>query len=576
MRWTHTPPPDSAVNQLRSELGVDGVLATLLAVRLGQIGPPSAFLDPRLKHLRNPFELTFISEAVERLLTAIRSGEDILVIGDYDVDGMTSTALLVSLLRYFGADPVYQVPRRLEEGYGLSETMLDRVLTGSPPDLLVALDCGTNSVAEVARLRERGIDVIIVDHHESKEAVPADCVLVNPKLYPGPGDEAARDLCTAGLVFKLVHALVMRLRQLDEPRAYDLKLKHWLDLVALGTIADLVPLRGENRILAREGLKQLASGRRPGLAALLEVSGLSKDHPLCAADIAYRLGPRLNAGGRLADAALPVEMLLSESRSRALSAAAELDALNRERQGIERGVFAAAVADFDDAHVPTALVAAGADWHPGVVGIVAGRLARRFYRPAIVLSTDGDLLRGSGRSIPEVDLQEVLHGCDGLLQEWGGHRMAVGVTLAKDRLEEFRAAFAEGVGKVFADTLPEPSLTIDAWIEARHLDERLLDQLDRMRPYGQENPEPVLGIRQAKLTRAPEVFAQKHLRFDLNGGNGRRVQGIAWNGAANPPPPGQPIDLAVRFTWNVWNGRRSPRLELVDWRRVAPAGNEGA
>ncbi|MDP0496946.1 MAG: single-stranded-DNA-specific exonuclease RecJ [Verrucomicrobiota bacterium JB024] len=566
MRWIHTPPPNSAVRQLRSELGVDGVLAALLASRLPQIAPAATFLDPRLKHLSNPFELSFVAEAVERLIAAIRSGEDILVIGDYDVDGMTSTALLVSMLRHFGASPVYQVPRRLEEGYGLSDTMLDRVLTGDPPDLLVALDCGTNSVAEVARLRERGIDVIIVDHHESKEAVPADCLLINPKLYATPGDEAARDLCTAGLAFKLVHALVMRLRQLDDPRAYDLKLKHALDLVALGTIADLVPLRGENRIFAREGLKQLASGRRPGLSALLEVSGLGPDHPLYAADVAYRLGPRLNAGGRLADAALPVEMLLAEKKSRAIAAAAELDALNRERQSIERGVFAAAAADFDEGTVPAALVAAGADWHPGVVGIVAGRLARRFYRPAIVLSTDGDLLRGSGRSIPEVDLQEILHGCDGLLEEWGGHRMAVGVTLAKDRLPEFRAAFAERVGQCLGDTPPEPSLTIDAWVEPRELDERLLDQLDQMRPFGQENPEPVLGIKQARLSRPPEVFAQKHLRFDLTGGHGRRVQGIAWNGAANPPPAGQPIDLAVRFTWNVWNGRRSPRLELVDWR----------
>ncbi|MGE9293952.1 MAG: DHH family phosphoesterase, partial [Puniceicoccales bacterium] len=200
MRWTHTPPPDSAVQALRSELGLDSVLAELLAARLPEPGPAAAFLDPRLKHLKNPFELSFVSEAVERLLSALRSGEDVLVIGDYDVDGMTSTALLVSLLRYFGGDPVYQVPRRLEEGYGLSDNMLDRVLAGNPRDLLVALDCGTNSVVEVARLRERGIDVIIVDHHESKEALPADCLLINPKLYPGPGDEQARDLCTAGLV----------------------------------------------------------------------------------------------------------------------------------------------------------------------------------------------------------------------------------------------------------------------------------------------------------------------------------------------------------------------------------------
>lgn len=565
MRWTHTPPSDLAVRKLQAELGVARVLAVLLASRLDKAHEPAEqFLDPRLKYLCDPLTLDQVPAAAARVIRAIERSEDVLVIGDYDVDGVTSTVLLVDIMRHFGAQPLFQVPRRTEEGYGLSPAMVDRILAGAPPDLLIALDCGTNAVAEVARLRERGIEVIIVDHHESKGELPADCLLVNPKLYP---DCPCRDLCTAGLVFKLAHGVVKLLRERKEPRAMEMKLKHWLDLVALGTIADLVPLRGENRIYAREGLRQLAVGRRPGLKALMEVSGLALDQTLAAADVAYKLGPRLNAGGRLADATLPVELLLGASLHDCLTAATELDALNRERQAIERRMFEDAVKAVEG-DTPAAVVVSGEDWHPGVVGIVAGRLARRYYRPAIALSRDGDVYKGSGRSIPEVDLQQVLHDCDALLEEWGGHRMAVGVTLASSKVEAFQQAFRERVAGCFAEAPPEPSLTIDAWMEPAELDTALLDHLDRLQPYGMDNPEPVLGLKGAVLPRPPNPMGKekKHLKFELTGKNGIHLSGIAWNMAENPPPAGRDLDLAVRFSWNHWNGRRSPRVELVAWR----------
>ncbi len=548
---------------LQSEHGLARVLAELLAGRMTpEHGSVEQFLDPRLRDICDPFELNMLPEAVERLIAALGAGEDILIVGDYDVDGMTSTAQLVDALRYFGGNPRYQLPRRMEEGYGLSAAMVERILEGQPPQLLVALDCGTNSVEEVARLRQLGVEVLIVDHHEAKHAVPADCLLINPKLYPGCPCE---ELCTAGLVFKLVHGLVKRLRQLNDRRAHALKLKPWLDLVALGTVADLVPLRGENRVYAHEGLSQLANTTRPGLKALLEIAGLGKGHALCGADVAYKLGPRLNAGGRLADATMPLELLLTDKFAEGFKMATELDTLNRERQAIERQMYDEAQASVHGT-VPEAIVVAGDEWHAGVVGIVAGRLARHYYRPSIVLCRDGELYRGSGRSIAEVDLQEVLHDCNDLLEEWGGHRMAVGLAVSEAKLHAFQEAFSARVGTCFGETLPEPSQTIDAWMQADELGPDLLAQLDQLRPFGMENPEPVLGLKRAVLPRAPTVFAQRHLKFELNGQHGRRISGIAWGAADNPPPAGRELDLAIRFTWNIWQGKRSPRIELVGWR----------
>ncbi|MEM9226453.1 MAG: single-stranded-DNA-specific exonuclease RecJ, partial [Verrucomicrobiota bacterium] len=426
MRWTYTPPPQQAVKRMQAQLGLSPVLAELLVRRVTDPDEARIFLDPRLRSLSDPFGVTQLEAVVKRLCLALENGEEVCIVGDYDVDGITSTALLVSALQAFGGQPAYHLPRRLEEGYGLSSNMLDRVLAGAPPDLLIALDCGTNSANEVKRLRALGVDVIIVDHHESKEASATDCLLINPKLYAA--DAALRDLCTVGLVFKLIHGLVKHLRQQGDKRAHELQLKAWLDLVALGTVADLVPLRGENRIFVREGLRQVSQTKRPGLKALCESSGLARGQALSTADLSYKLGPRLNAGGRLADAAMPLELLLSNTAKACHETAAQLDALNRERQGIERQMYEEALNQVNG-DTPDAVVVAGEAWHVGVVGIVAGRLARQFYRPAIVLCRDGDLYKGSGRSIAEVNLQAVLHDCDEYLAEWGGHRMAVGVSV---------------------------------------------------------------------------------------------------------------------------------------------------
>ncbi|MES1167341.1 MAG: DHH family phosphoesterase, partial [Pseudomonadota bacterium] len=307
MRWTYTPLPAGTVEAMATDAGVSPVLAELL-LRAGLDDGESAarFMNPALAELSDPFFLANLEAAACRLRRAIADGEQIVVLGDYDVDGVSSTALLVGILRRFGANPRFIVPRRSADGYGLSRSAIDRALEQGKPGLFIALDCGTNSHAETAYLRGQGIDVLVVDHHQSRECPADHCLLVNPHVRPGAVEEAWRHLCTVGLVFKLVHGLLKRLRAENHPVALAIRPRDYLDLVALGTVADLVPLRGENRILARHGLRILQETQRPGLRALMDIAGVKPGQEIMPVDISYRLSPRINASGRLADAALSV------------------------------------------------------------------------------------------------------------------------------------------------------------------------------------------------------------------------------------------------------------------------------
>ncbi|GHC07429.1 single-stranded-DNA-specific exonuclease RecJ [Cerasicoccus arenae] len=553
------------MNRLMRELGVTSVVATLLAQR-GFNEPSSAerHLHPKLAHLDDPFAIKNMDRAVERLIAALRDGERITVVGDYDVDGVTSTSLLVMILRRFGASPRYFVPRRLDEGYGLSEAALERALVDGKPDLFIALDCGTNSVAEVASLTSLGIDVLIIDHHQSKDETPADAILINPHIS-GQSDEAWGDSCTVGLVFKFVHGLVKRMRELGDPVAKDIKLRDYLDLVALGTVADLVPLRDENRIFTRFGLQRLGQTERPGLLALMQVAGLELEQPLATTDIAFRLGPRINASGRLADAAVPVNLLLSEEYGESLEIARELDSRNRERQTIERAIVEEARKQALEQGDAAGLVVHGANWHPGVVGIVAGKLAKEFYRPCMALGGEGDLAKGSGRSVAGIDLQAALHFCDHLLMEWGGHPMAVGVTLEASHVPELRKAFAHAVSSVVPELL-EPDLAIAAWLDANQLHGDVVASLEELQPYGQAHPTPVIGLRGVRLTESPMIFAESHARFRFKSDGGDAFSAVAWNFAKRLPPTGRDIELAVKLGWNRWQGRCEPQAEVLDWR----------
>jgi single-stranded-DNA-specific exonuclease len=572
MRWTFSPLPADEVEALGRALDVSPVLAELLLRReLGETTLAARFLRPALAELTDPFLVPHLEAAAGRLRDAIEHREDIVVLGDYDVDGVSSTALLVSVLRRFGLNPRYIVPRRMEDGYGLTRSAIDRALEEGLPRLFVALDCGTNSHEEIAYLEERGVDVIVVDHHRAREEEPvARGILVNPHVHTCDGDEPWRNLCTVGLVFKLAHGLLKRLRAENHPVAFRVKLRDYLDLAALGTVADLVPLREENRLMARFGLRILEGAARPGLRALMEVAGVRPEQGLNPVDVSFRLGPRINASGRLADAALSVDLILSEDEAFCQATAQQLDVFNRERQDIERQITEEAEAwiEREFADWP-GIVLYHENWHPGVVGIVAGRVSRKYNRPCIVLGSEGTLAKGSGRSIEGVNLVEVLGRCAEYLENWGGHPMAVGVALDPAQIEAFRPVFRAAVQACVGREIEAPELPIAAWITPDQIGSRLMADLEVLHPFGQGNPEPVFALRGVVLDRPPDVFRDQHFRFQFEDSRGRRLFGVAWKMAHRLPPVGEPLDLAVEAKWNFYNDRRLLQLQLVDWRPTA-------
>jgi single-stranded-DNA-specific exonuclease len=533
------------------------------------------FLDPLLQELEDPFNITHMREAVTRLRKAMCDGERIAVFGDYDVDGVTSTVLLLDLLNRFGMSARYIVPRRSDEGYGLSHTALERMLEQGRPTLLMAVDCGTNSCAEVRWLRETGTDVIILDHHTSRDESTAaeDSILINPHLFDAES-RAWRNLCTVGLVFKFAHALLKDMRADGDETAARIDLREYLDLVAMGTVADLVPLTGENRILARKGLERLASPRRTGLEALYAVSGIEKGQQLTPFDIAFRLSPRINASGRLADAGTAVEMLMGDDWARCTEAAQSLDRMNGERQQIERAIAEEAMKMVDELYPDDpALVVHAPHWHPGVVGIVASRLAGHYHRPAIVLGTEeggGGLLKGSGRSVEGLDLVDAMTPCASLLERWGGHPMAVGITMKAENIDEFRTAFRESVAARTGKVPAQPILNIACWVETREITSKLFEEIDRLGPFGQGNPQPIIAVRAANVCGTATPFGSGHCRFQIETTPGNRIPCVAWRAGERIPPSGIPLDLAARLTWNVWKGRRTAQLQVEDWRLHEP------
>lgn len=573
MRWTHTPPPAEEVEVLSKRAGVSRVLAELLhRTGLRDHEAATAFLQPALAGLNDPFLLRNLEAAAARLRQAIAQRETVVVLGDYDVDGVSSTALLVMVLRRFGLNPRFVVPRRSEDGYGLSRSAIDRALEAGKPALFVALDCGTNSRVETDYLRAQGIEVMVIDHHRSKEGALVDGILINPHVHVDEqgGDHAWRHLCTVGLVFKLCHGLLKQLRAENHPVAFRIKLRDHLDLVTLGTIADLVPLTGENRILARNGLRILEQTQRPGLRALMEVAGVRPAQGITPTDISFRLGPRINASGRLADAALSVELLLSDDEAFCFETAQQLDAFNRERQEIERAITEEAERLIESQFASHAGIVLFADnWHPGVVGIVAGRVTRKYNRPCVVLGNEGEFAKGSGRSVDGVNLVEVLGTCCENLTSWGGHPMAVGVALPKLHLDTFRTRFAEAVRTHVGGDIAEARLDLAAWLTPEQITERLMEELDALRPFGQGNPEPVFGVRGVVLRSPCEIFKEQHFRFTFEDGRGRRLHGVAWKMAHRPPTLHVPVDLAIELKWNHFNGRKLLQLGLIDWRPSA-------
>lgn len=569
-RWSIAPPQPLVSRRLADGLGVSPLLAQCLLNRgLTDADKAGGYLEPRLNQLDDPFQLPDMTAAVDRLYLALRRAEPLAIFGDYDVDGVTSTALLLEVLRALGWQAYSYLPHRLEEGYGLSREGVENCLRQCPVRLLLAVDCGSTAAGTVDWLRQQYVDVIVLDHHQVSDPPPAAVALVNPRR-PGDTAAASRELCSVGLAFKLAHALVKRGRESGEKAAREFDVRRLLDLVALGTVADLVPLVGENRALVTAGLRRLETTRRPGLVALKSVAGVTG--PIGGYEVGFQLGPRLNAAGRLETASAALELLLAASREEAEPRALVLDAQNRERQKIERAmteqVIDAVRARFNP-ETDYVIVEGGLLWHIGVVGIVASRVLREFHRPTIILGGDGREWRGSGRSIEGFDLAAALRECDDLLLRHGGHAMAAGLSVHPDKVDSLRRRLGELARRTLAPDQLQPSLRVDG--EAGLADlvlERVLE-LGRLEPVGQGNPPVHLVVRGLTLRRPPQRMGrdQQHSRLCVTDGR-QMAEVVCWNCPADRLPAGT-FDLAVAPGVNEYNGAREARLRLLDWRPAA-------
>jgi single-stranded-DNA-specific exonuclease len=522
------------------------------------------FLRPRLKSLSDPFLLPQMAAAVARILTALDRDERIVLFGDYDVDGVTSLALLSEMLRAYrpaAAGPQLFLPLRMEEGYGLSRESVERCIEQHRPQLLIAVDCGTSSVAETSDLKRRGIDVIVLDHHEPKSALPECVAIVNPKIDP---DSAFHYLCSVGIVFKLCHAL-LKTRPVS-----DFNLKSKLDLVALGTVADIVPLVGENRTFVQRGAIEIARSQRPGLKKLMEIAAVRP--PILTEDIGFRLGPRLNAAGRLSTAEKSLQLLLTPSENEASALADLLDRQNRERQEVEKQIFAAAeekIATEYDAARDAAIVVGARGWHPGVLGIVASRIARKFHRPAIVIGFDENGLgKGSGRSIEGLLLVEALGRCDAWIDKYGGHEMAAGLTMREENLGAFSEAFRKTARELLSENDLQPRLAIDHELAFSELNFDLLHWHEMLQPFGNGNPQPLFFARQIEPVAAPRVVSDKHLIFRLRQRNYH--QRAVYFGAASARLPETPWDIAFRIRSDEYEGETRLEIQIQALRKAAP------
>lgn len=552
-RWQLKPVPAGA-----AELAVDTGLPPLLATLLLQRGITSAeaareFLVPRLARLGDPGRLPEMQPAVARILQAVDEGQKVALYGDYDVDGVTSMALMFLTLKAYGVTPHLFLPSRMEEGYGLSLDGFGRLFEEfGKPDLLLALDCGTTSVRELNWLQEQGVDCVIIDHHELGPTGRPPCVaLVNPKL-----GEDYHYFCTAGLVFKVAHAL-LKTRFVE---GFDLK--EALDLVALGTVADLVPLIDENRLLVRRGLEALAETERIGLRALKESAGV--DGFIQTHHVGFRLGPRLNAAGRLDTASTALQLLLAEDPVVAAEYAALLENHNRDRQAVELEVYNEAerlLAELGDLDQVPAIVLGSRKWHPGVVGIVASRISRLTHRPAILFSFDENGMgKGSGRSIPGFSLVEAIDYCREHIERGGGHAMAAGVSVTEAKLEVFRERFCEAARLALGPQAPVPVLEIDLEVRLRDLSLDFLQGYRLMEPFGQRNPEPVFYCRRVQPRLPGRWMKEKHLRVMLTQ-DGASMEARWFNApVGNLPPP--PWDVAMRLQRNFWRGEEQWQITL--------------
>ncbi|MDA1089618.1 MAG: single-stranded-DNA-specific exonuclease RecJ [Proteobacteria bacterium] len=571
-RWILRDADDRQALALAQRYELPEIVGRVLAGRGVGLDDAESFLNPTLRTLLpDPSTLQGMDIAAERLASAIMQDETIGIFGDYDVDGATSSALLKRFIAAVGGRSQVYIPDRIKEGYGPNTPALLK-FKADGISVVVTVDCGTSAFEPLGAAKDAGLEIIVVDHHEPEETLPPATAVINPNRLDD--DSGQGQLAAVGVTFLLVVAINRALRVAGwyESRREPV-LTGWLDLVALGTVCDVVPLTGVNRALVSQGLKVMGKRRNIGLKALADVAGIKEAPETYHAG--FQLGPRINAGGRIGAPDLGSRLLGTDDIDEAMEIAHRLDALNIERRGIEAAVQEAAVTQVESADLGALVVAASEGWHPGVIGIVAGRLVERFNRPACVIAFDGDKGVGSGRSVSGVDLgAAMIAACQaGILIKGGGHKMAAGFTVEKGKLEDLKAFLSE---RVAADTLDgdvRPTLYLDGAMKAKAADIQLLEILEQVGPFGAGNPAPRFVIPAAHLSYA-SVVGDRHVRGFVTGDGGGRLAAISFNCVDSPlgqallNSDGAPLHLAGRLKVNTWQGRSSAQLHIED---AAPA-----
>ena len=563
----HQPDPD-VVEKLSRDLGYHPITAAALVNRkISTLSEAQDFLNTSLNNLRPPFSLRDMEAAVDRITRAIISKEKILIFGDYDVDGVTSVVILLNFLRYTGADVSYYIPHRITEGYSIQPGHITQYVRPNQFDLIITADCGAGSHQAVEAANRFDIDVIVTDHHNISEDIPPALAVINPKRHDCHA--GLQNLAGVGVAFFVLICLRTRLREMgfwdERPEP---NLKEYCDLVALGTVADMVPLIEENRILSKTGLELINTGHRPGLTALLEASAI-RNQTLSAEDIAFRLAPRLNAAGRMDHAARAVDLLIAEDIDGANKTAHTLNLLNRKRQDLEKGILAD-IQRFIDQNSSLlrlrSLVLYQQGWHAGVLGIVASRMMRTYHRPVVLISLQDGTGKGSARSVEGLNIYDALTACGTFLEGFGGHAMAAGLQIREENIADFQNAFENEIQRTSSPETLVPALQIDSELEFGAISDNLIDELELLMPFGTGNPEPLLLARDVKVV-SSRIVGQNHRRMVLSQTSGyaaATIPAIHFNANDDDAKKFRFDRMVFRLHWNRWNGKKSAQIVVED------------
>lgn len=564
-RWTRRGQDTQQVAALARILGVSPILASLLISRgCGDELSAQSFLKPSYDQLHDPYLMLGMSAAVSRVLRAIEAAEPILVYGDYDVDGTTGTAVLLRALNLLGARTGFHVPHRFTEGYGIRQDALEKAVADGYK-LAISVDCGIRAHEPLYWARDHGLDVIITDHHlpDEGQGVPPAYAVLNPNQVGC--DYPDKNLAGVGVAFKLVAALF-------RARGRESQINAFLKIVAIGTVADVAKLTGENRTIVALGLKDLAKATNPGLRALMEVAGCGDGTGMTAYDIGFRVGPRINAAGRMDAARAVVELFSTRDSAEALRLAQQLDRRNQERKDVQRQIVELAIAELESSEMTPAnsyvAVIAGEGWHRGVIGIAASKIAERVNRPCVVLSIDlaGDVAHGSARSIEPYHLLNGLTSCADLFEKFGGHSHAAGITIKPDRIPELRRRLNEHAASCLSKEDLQPCLYIDAELPTEEITFELVGELQKLEPYGAGNPRPTFQARNLCILSEPRLIGQRHLKMTVAGPQRRPLETIWWNSAEHAAGLKGHIDMAYTIETSNWGGETFLQLSVQDIR----------